>query len=425
MALSKEGRLQIAIILSCIFMLVEAVGGYVAHSIAIYSDAAHLLTDVAGFAISLLSIQVSKAKPSSTFHFGVGRIEVLGAFISVLFLWLICLFLIYEACMRGYKWFEGKGEPINGKLMFMIAVFGVLVNLCLGAVFHQEHGASLGHSHEHGHACGEVQHVNVDDSKKGNHNYTKVSTSSTHDVEESHADCDHTGHDHSHGHKHEHEQKQKLKHDRGHDHEHEHGHGHACEHGHGAGHEHSTTHTEHSAIEMTSYQNSSSGHADSHHGHDVNLEAAYLHVLTDLMQSTGVAVAGLVIWYKPHWAIVDPILTLLFSCVCIHTTLPITRRICLIFLEATPPHINWDTIYNRFMSIPSVLDVHDLHIWSISNDSVSLTSHIQASDPQTVLKAAEKICKEYGISHTTIQIQQNPCCDDHDESNHKCYSRSV
>lgn len=46
---------------------------------------------------------------------------------------------------------------------------------------------------------------------------------------------------------------------------------------------------------------------------DVNLEAAYLHVLTDLMQSIGVAIAGFIIWYQPTWEIVDPICTLMFS----------------------------------------------------------------------------------------------------------------
>lgn len=46
---------------------------------------------------------------------------------------------------------------------------------------------------------------------------------------------------------------------------------------------------------------------------DVNLEAAYLHVLTDLVQSAGVAIAGFIIWYKPEWEIVDPLCTLMFS----------------------------------------------------------------------------------------------------------------
>lgn len=46
---------------------------------------------------------------------------------------------------------------------------------------------------------------------------------------------------------------------------------------------------------------------------DVNLEAAYLHVLTDLAQSTGVAIAGFTIWYEPTWEIVDPLCTLMFS----------------------------------------------------------------------------------------------------------------
>jgi solute carrier family 30 (zinc transporter), member 2 len=76
---SKEKRLSVAIGLSATFMLLEFVGGIYANSLAILTDAAHLLTDVASFAIALCAVIISKWKSTSKFSFGFKRAEILGA----------------------------------------------------------------------------------------------------------------------------------------------------------------------------------------------------------------------------------------------------------------------------------------------------------------------------------------------------------
>ena len=73
----------------------------------------------------------------------------MGAFFSVLTLWIITAILLFEAYTRAVAWFEGHPVVVHGKLMSIIALFGVCVNICLATVFHEDHGGSF-HSHDHG-----------------------------------------------------------------------------------------------------------------------------------------------------------------------------------------------------------------------------------------------------------------------------------
>jgi solute carrier family 30 (zinc transporter), member 2 len=121
-----------------------------------------------------------------------------------------------------------------------------------------------------------------------------------------------------------------------------------------------------------------SGKADTS-AFDANIQAAYLHVLTDLIQSVGVAIAGVVMWFKPEWQIVDPLCTFAFSLLVLSYTIPLIKRIATVFLEGKPSHIDWHDVENRLRDIRGVVDVHDLHIWSISSTSTALTVHIRVS----------------------------------------------
>lgn len=122
-----------------IIMVIEIFGGVKANSLAILADAAHLLTDVTGLAISLFAALASGWEPTSHHSFGFHRLEVLGALVSVQLIWLISGVLIYEAVHRILH----KSERVNGKLMFLIAAFGLLINLVM-VIW-------LGHDHHHHH----------------------------------------------------------------------------------------------------------------------------------------------------------------------------------------------------------------------------------------------------------------------------------
>ncbi|KAI7843642.1 hypothetical protein COHA_002881 [Chlorella ohadii] len=114
-----QRKLIAALCLAFVFMLVEVAGGIYAHSLAIITDAAHLLSDVSGFAVAVLAAIWAKRRASAPFSFGYHRVEVLGALASVMMVWVITLNLLAEAIHRLIE-----PEPVNGKVMFIVAVIG-------------------------------------------------------------------------------------------------------------------------------------------------------------------------------------------------------------------------------------------------------------------------------------------------------------
>jgi len=80
---STSTKLIVASIFCFIFMCAELIGGYIAHSLAIMTDAAHLLSDLAGYSISLFSLYLATRPPSAKHTFGLGRVEAVGAFLSL------------------------------------------------------------------------------------------------------------------------------------------------------------------------------------------------------------------------------------------------------------------------------------------------------------------------------------------------------
>ncbi|OQR87454.1 Cation Diffusion Facilitator (CDF) Family [Achlya hypogyna] len=255
--LRAKRKLQWACLFALLFMVAEVIGGFMAGSLAIMTDAAHLLSDVAGFLISLFAIWIQTFPASSKMSYGFHRAEILGAIVSVLVIWVLTGFLVYAAIERFQDAIsENPKEHVDGQLMFIIAVIGLVVNLALMQI--------LGHSHSHG--------------VGGGHGH-------------SHGGNDH-GHSHSHG-----------SHDDHSDHDHDHDHSHDdVEAGHGHSH---GGHDE--APKKKKLEN-------------LNIEAAYIHALGDFIQSLGVCVAGALIWYNPEWQVADPIATFLFSILVLGTT---------------------------------------------------------------------------------------------------------
>ncbi|XP_069893683.1 proton-coupled zinc antiporter SLC30A2 isoform X2 [Dipodomys merriami] len=126
-------------------MIGEVVGGYLAHSLAIMTDAAHLLTDFASMLISLFSLWVSSRPATKTMNFGWQRAEILGALLSVLSIWVVTGVLVYLAVERLIS---GNYE-IEGATMLITSGCAVVVNIIMGIALHQ---SGHGHSHGHGHS---------------------------------------------------------------------------------------------------------------------------------------------------------------------------------------------------------------------------------------------------------------------------------
>lgn len=130
----------------------------------------------------------------------------------------------------------------------------------------------------------------------------------------------------------------------------------------------------------------------------------------DLLQSIGVAIAGLLIWLHPNdprWYLADPLCTFGFSILVLLTTRSILRDIFHVLMERAPPRLDVPRLARTMHQLPGVQDVHDLHVWNLSMGLPILTAHVhilEGADPQEVLKAFEGVCNASGIRHTTVQI---------------------
>ncbi|KAG8663682.1 metal tolerance protein 1 isoform X1 [Manihot esculenta] len=137
-------KLLVAVALCVIFMSVEVGGGIVANSLAILTDAAHLLSDVAAFAISLLSLWAAGFPATPRLSYGFFRVEILGALVSTQLIWLLAGILVYEAI---YRLIHDTGE-VNGFVMFLVAAFGLVVNVIMALLLGHDNGHGYGHGHD-------------------------------------------------------------------------------------------------------------------------------------------------------------------------------------------------------------------------------------------------------------------------------------
>uniref|UniRef100_A0A8V0Y5I5 Probable proton-coupled zinc antiporter SLC30A3 n=1 Tax=Gallus gallus TaxID=9031 RepID=A0A8V0Y5I5_CHICK len=138
--LQARRQLSIACSVCCVFMVGEVIGGYLAHSLAIMTDAAHLLTDVGSMAVSLFSLWVSTRPPTTTMTFGWHRSETLGALASVLSIWVVTAVLLYLAAARILS----ADYEIEARTMLATSACAVGANLVMAYVLHQGHGHGVG-----------------------------------------------------------------------------------------------------------------------------------------------------------------------------------------------------------------------------------------------------------------------------------------
>nr|XP_025849157.1 zinc transporter 8 isoform X2 [Vulpes vulpes] len=124
-----------------VFMIAEVVGGHIAGSLAVITDAAHLLIDLTSFLLSLFSLWLSSKPPSKQLTFGWHRAEILGALLSILCVWVVTGVLVYLACERLLY----PDYQIQGKVMILVSGCAVAANIMLSVILHQRHP---GHNHK-------------------------------------------------------------------------------------------------------------------------------------------------------------------------------------------------------------------------------------------------------------------------------------
>ncbi len=148
----------------------------------------------------------------------------------------------------------------------------------------------------------------------------------------------------------------------------------------------------------------------SHASDNINIKSAYLHLLSDSISSAGVIVGGLLIkFFNLYW--IDPLLTVVIGIYIIIEAVKIFLDTTHILMEGTPSGVDPDEIERKVTSLPDVLGVHHLHVWSVSEKSVALEAHITVKDmmisrAEDVLSKVEELLeKEFGINHSTLQLE--------------------
>ncbi|KAM8966818.1 proton-coupled zinc antiporter SLC30A8 [Pelodytes ibericus] len=133
-------KLYIAASICLAFIIAEIVGGYIAGSLAVVTDAAHLLVDLSSFLISICSLWLSSKPATQRLTFGWYRAEIIGALMSMITIWVVTGVLIYLACERILH----PDYTIDGTVMLMTSVCALVANIILALILHQK-----GHGHSH------------------------------------------------------------------------------------------------------------------------------------------------------------------------------------------------------------------------------------------------------------------------------------
>jgi cobalt-zinc-cadmium efflux system protein len=141
---------------------------------------------------------------------------------------------------------------------------------------------------------------------------------------------------------------------------------------------------------------------------NINLRSAYLHILGDALGSVGAMAAGLIMLIF-GWYIADPIISVLVALLILKGAWGVIKHAVHILMEGTPITVNQSEVLSTLENIEGVINVHDLHIWTITSGLDSLSCHIliqNNSDNQQILQQAiSLIADKFKIQHTTIQIE--------------------
>ncbi|ANE03830.1 cobalt-zinc-cadmium resistance protein [Corynebacterium crudilactis] len=147
-----------------------------------------------------------------------------------------------------------------------------------------------------------------------------------------------------------------------------------------------------------------------HQDGNINMRGAFLHVLSDMLGSVAVIIAGLVIRYT-GWMPADTIASIAIAAIIIPRAVSLLKEALNILLERVPAHAEPAKVDEALRTIPGVSDVHDLHIWSIDGKEILATVHLVVESSSTqlyscgVLDRAEAELSKLGIFHSTIQLE--------------------
>jgi cobalt-zinc-cadmium efflux system protein len=277
-------RLLIVLAITVFFFAAEIIGGYYANSLALMTDAVHVLTDIAALCLSLLTLWISSLPASSAKTFGYLRAEILGALFNGLLLWALVVFVWFEAAHRL------RNPPmVHSPTMMAVATLGIAVN------------------------------------------------------------------------------------------------------------------------SFSAWMTSGAGHGPTGRA-GMAVRAVFVHVVSDLVGSVGVLMAG-VLTFVTGWREADPIISILIGCLIVYGSWELVRDGVDILMESVPSHIDLDELRQDLLAVTGTEEVHDLHVWCLTSRQLALSAHAVvagAADQDRVLgDMAELLEHKFNIRHMTVQLERD------------------
>jgi len=270
-------RIRTAFFLTLAILAVEVTGGLISHSLALLSDAGHVLTDIAAIGLSWFALLQAEKPADMNMTFGYHRAGVLAALLNGLLLIMVMLWILFEAYRRFLY-----PQPVYGAWMFVSAGAGLLMNLYL-------------------------------------------------------------------------------------------------------------------ALGMRGEEN-------------INVRSAVLHMLGDAAASAGV-IAGAVVILVTKWYVVDPVLSVLIVVFVAAGAGKIIRQAVVILMEGVPHGIDFQAVVDEIRQVPCVMNVHDVHIWSITSGRNALSCHVVCAGEMTIeqsqslLNDVQRRLTRLNINHVTVQVE--------------------
>jgi len=271
---SNGRKLMLATVLTLGFAGVEAATGWWSGSLALLSDAGHMVTDSAALLIAALAGWIARRGPSPKHSYGFGRAQLVAALVNGLFMLAVVTAIIVQAVSRLANPIAVQGEAVT-----VVASLGLLLNIFVARML-------------------------------------------------------------------------------------------------------------------------------SHGGRDLNMRAALLHVLGDLLGSLAALLSGIIVW-ATGWFAVDPALSLLISMLIAYSSLKLVREAFHGLMEGVPLHLSLEEIGVAMARVEGVTSVHDLHVWSLTAERIALSAHVVTggleSWPETLTRLKALLAQRYGIEHVTLQ----------------------
>ena len=147
-----------------------------------------------------------------------------------------------------------------------------------------------------------------------------------------------------------------------------------------------------------------------------SIQRTFTNVIIKSIQSCVIILAGVLVYFLPTIKYIDPICTLLLTGILLYDAYNHMEGVITVLMEGSPLEFDVEELEENLRRLGGVIDVHDIHVWSLSIGKISMSCHLITNEPQkSLVLARDFIKKKYGITHTTIQVELNT-----DDNKKKC-----